>query len=102
MKITQKEFVNAMMQNASAFLGNTREVVSIDEVANVVEKYFALDADSKPAKRTCVARSKHLEFGENRSRLDLTGCNFGKYELNGADAYYCADTWVVCWYLIEK
>ena len=100
MHITQKEFVQAMVENETVFFGNTRDIVTIEEVASAIAKYFALE--EKPAKRKCVARSKYLEFGDNRSRLDFAGCDCGKYEFEQGNAYYCADSWVVCWYFVEK
>lgn len=100
MKVTQKEFVKAMTENATAFIGQTREIISVESVADYVAKYPTLE--EKPEKRACKAYSKHLEFGANRSRLDLTGNTFGRYEFADADVYYCACSWIVCWYLIEK
>lgn len=106
MKVTQKEFINAMTGNETILAGQTMNVLEADEVYCACADY--LRKCDIVNKRTCKAYSKHLEFSGG-SRLDLYGNKYGKYEYPEFDVYYCAcyekdktEPYIVCWYLIEK
>lgn len=107
MKITRKEFVNAMVSNETIFIGRTRKVLESSEVECAIADFFKHD-DIIVEKRSCKAYSNHLEFSGG-SRLDFHGGKYGKYEFDKCTVFYnecyskdADEPWIVCWYMVEK
>lgn len=88
MKITKKEFVKAMTENTSIFVGITRKIATKDELELCLENYFKFINDGNLVeKRSAVARSKDLIFSGG-SRLDLKG-RFEKHTFDKGTFYLC-------------
>ena len=77
MKITRKEFVQAMTSNSTIFAGVTR-IKDLDYIRNVIYNFME-DKNVIREKRNCVARSHDLVFTGN-SHLTLDHMDF--YEIN--------------------
>ena len=102
MKITQREFMEAMTGNLTHFVG----IVKFHDLA-----YFTLFLDEAIQnwkregviieKRSCVARSKDLVFSGG-SRLDLTGMEFYKVIGNCYTLYVCLKKWFDEWDKVER
>lgn len=87
MKITRKEFVKAMTENTSIFVGVTRKIATKDELELCLENYFkSINDGILVEKRTAVARSKDLVF-TGGSHLDLRG-TYEKYVFEHG-TFYC-------------
>lgn len=80
MRVTRKEFVDALTNNRSVFEGVTNRVWTHDEVDCVVCPSPADFVNE----RIATAHSTFLEF-TGGSRLYLDGCTFGRYDFPGYD-----------------
>ena len=93
MKITKKEFINAMVTNHTAFCGMTRRLFSSDECFCAIRGLF--EPGTILEKRACVARSTFLEFtGGSRLYLDQkVNYTFHKYEYAQGTIYICLEVY---------
>jgi len=102
MKITRREFVEAMTGNLTHFVGVTRVFdlayykSFFDEAINNWKREGAIIE-----KRSCIARSKDLVFSGG-SHLDLTGREFYKVVGNCYTLYVCLEKWFDEWDKVEK
>lgn len=84
MKVTRKEFVQAMTSNATIFAGVTR-IDDLDYIRNVIHDSME-DKNVIREKRTCVARSHDLVFSGD-SHLTLDQMDFYKLDCGNCTAY---------------
>ena len=88
MKITKKAFINALVNNNSAFVGLTRRLYAKDEIKDFEPE--------KLEKGTCIARSRDLAFaGGSHLYFDQIGSkyNFFVYDYPKYKIYICHNTW---------
>lgn len=84
MKVTRKEFVQAMTSNATIFAGVTR-IDNLDYIRNVIHDSME-DKNVIREKRTCVARSHDLVFS-GKSYLTLDHLEFFKLDCGNCITY---------------
>lgn len=97
MKITKREFVEAMTGNLTHFVGLSR-VFDLDYYKSFFDEAIP-DWKQKGAiieKRSCVARSKDLVFSDG-SHLDLTRREFYKVIGSCYVLYVCVEKWFDKW-----
>lgn len=102
MKITRREFVEALTGNSSSFVGVTR-TFDLGYFKSFFDEAIP-DWKRKGAiieKRSCQARSKDLVFSGG-SHLDLTGREFYKVIGNCYALYVCVERWFDEWDSMER
>ena len=93
MKITKKDFINAMVNNASVFCGVTKRLYKSDEVYCAIVDM--LQPDVILEYRRCKTLSKSLVFsGGSKLGFDQLGkYDFYKYEYPKSKIYICQHTY---------
>lgn len=94
MKVTKKDFVEAMTGNVTIFAGIVR-FFDADYLTSAVHDFIdRVNRDNLIVnKRTCEARSHDLVFSGG-SHLDLRGNDFYKLDCGNCEAYVCVETWL--------
>lgn len=108
MELTHKDFVRAMVENPTIFAGNTRNILTADEVyVALINSVREIIGGSRIVEtRECKAHSDYIEFSGG-SRLDIKRSKCGAYKFpeftvyyNGAVSKGDTEPWTVCWYIV--
>ena len=100
-KITQKAFVEAMVNNLTFFVGVSRKLN-----LNFYKSFFdealpeyvngSNNGSKLIEKRSCQARSKDLVFSDG-SHLNISGREFYRVDGNCYTLYVCVERWIDKW-----
>lgn len=110
MKISQKEFTRAMVENLTDFVGNVRKLYTSDEVYCMLAQHVerVRDGVAIVGMRSATAHGDYVEFSGG-SRVDVKRAQCHKYEyptfdvyVNGAVAKGDSEPWMYMYYVVIR